>query len=110
MLQFPPPRKMWTFLAMKSIHLVLHPPLLPPAHPSNFFLSPILKKELACLSLSLEKFKTKWEGVIIHHHTKANLPGCSRSCYSIAKVSLYWRWIHQEKLENKCWYVVLFLY
>jgi hypothetical protein len=32
--------------------------------PADYFLSPTLKRELAGLSMSLEEFKMKWEGVV----------------------------------------------
>jgi hypothetical protein len=32
--------------------------------PADYFLFPTLQRELAGLSMSLDEFKTKWEGVV----------------------------------------------
>jgi hypothetical protein len=37
---------------------------LPDLAPADYFLFPTLKRELAGQTLSLDEFKTKWEGVI----------------------------------------------
>jgi hypothetical protein len=41
-----------------------HPPYSPDLAPADYFLFPTLKRELAGLSVSLDEFKTKWEGVV----------------------------------------------
>jgi histone-lysine N-methyltransferase SETMAR len=46
-----------------------HPGDSPPPYssdlaPADYFLFPTLKRELAGLSMTLDEFKTKWEGVI----------------------------------------------
>jgi hypothetical protein len=76
-------QKVQQFLAKKKqIHwLPLHCPYLAPA---DFFLFPLLKRELAGLTLSLDKFKIKWEGAI-RTLPKMTLPGPSRGGYSAAK-------------------------
>jgi histone-lysine N-methyltransferase SETMAR len=40
------------------------PPYSPNLAPADYFLFPTLKRELAGLSMSLDEFKTKWEGVV----------------------------------------------
>ncbi len=56
------PRKVQAFLAKKSIHLAPHPLYSPWSHPCQLVPLSMLKKELAGLSLSLDKFKTQWKG------------------------------------------------
>ncbi len=41
-----------------------HPLYSPDLTPASLLLSSTLKKEVAVLTLSLDKFKTNWEGVI----------------------------------------------
>jgi histone-lysine N-methyltransferase SETMAR len=51
-------------LAKKKIQVIPHPPYSPDLAPVDYFLFPMLKRELAGLSMSLDEFKTKWEGVV----------------------------------------------
>ncbi len=41
-----------------------HPLYSPDLAPVDYFLFPSLKRELGGLSMSLDEFKTKWEGVV----------------------------------------------
>jgi hypothetical protein len=50
------------FLAKKVIQLLLHPLCFPDLALADYFLFPMLKTELMGLTLTLDKFKTKWEG------------------------------------------------
>jgi len=52
------------FLAKKRIKLLSHPPYLPDLAPADYFLFPKLKKELAGITMTQEKFKKEWEGVL----------------------------------------------
>jgi histone-lysine N-methyltransferase SETMAR len=52
------------FLAKKQIQVILHPPYSPDLAQADYFLFPTLKRELAGLSVSLDEFNTKWEGVV----------------------------------------------
>jgi histone-lysine N-methyltransferase SETMAR len=56
--------KVQRFLAKKQIQVIPHPPYSPDLAPADYFLFPTLKRELAGLSMTLDEFKTKWEGVI----------------------------------------------
>jgi hypothetical protein len=62
--QFTPPRKFSSSWQKKQIQLLPHLPYSPDLAPADFFLFPALMRELVGLILSLDKFKTKWEGVI----------------------------------------------
>jgi hypothetical protein len=64
LLRFPLARKVQAFLAKKSIQLVPRPLYSPDLTPANLSLSPMLEEETAGLTLSRDKFKTKWEGII----------------------------------------------
>jgi hypothetical protein len=56
-------QKVQQFLAKKQIQFLSHPPPISPnLAPAVLFTR--LKRELAVLTLSLDEFKTKWEGVI----------------------------------------------
>ena len=48
----------------KRIKLLSHPPYSPDLAPADFFLFPKLKKELAGITMTQEKFKKEWEGVL----------------------------------------------
>jgi hypothetical protein len=48
----------------KSIKMTPHPPYSLDITPTNFFLFPRVKLELAGLSLSQDSFKTSWVGVL----------------------------------------------
>jgi hypothetical protein len=52
------------FLAKKRIKLLSHPPYSPDLTPADYFLFPKLKKELAGITMTQEKFKKEWEGVL----------------------------------------------
>ena len=52
------------FLAKKRIKLLSHPPYSPDLAPADYFLFPKLKKELAGITMTQEKFKKEWEGVL----------------------------------------------
>ena len=52
------------FLTKNNIQLLDHPPYSPDLAPADFFLFPKLKKELAGIIMTQEKFKNKWEGVL----------------------------------------------
>jgi hypothetical protein len=52
------------FLAKKNIQVIPHPPYSPDLAPADYFLFPMLKRELEGQTLSLDEFKTKWEGVV----------------------------------------------
>jgi histone-lysine N-methyltransferase SETMAR len=59
-------QKVQQFLAKKKIQVIHHhhPPYSPDLAPADYFLFPRLKRELVGQMLSLDEFKTKWEGVI----------------------------------------------
>jgi histone-lysine N-methyltransferase SETMAR len=57
-------QKVQQFLAKKNIQVIPHPPYSPDLAPADYFLFPTLKRELAGQTLSLDEFKTKWEGVV----------------------------------------------
>jgi histone-lysine N-methyltransferase SETMAR len=57
-------QKVQQFLAKKNIQVLPHPPYSPDLAPADYFLFPTLKRELAGLTMSLDEFKQKWEGVI----------------------------------------------
>ncbi len=61
--QFTPPKSS-AVPGQKTDPVASHPPHCPDLAPADFFLFPTLKRELVGLILSLDKFKTKWEGVI----------------------------------------------
>jgi hypothetical protein len=46
------------------MQLLPHPPYSPDLATADFLLFPTLKRELLSLILSLNEFKTKWEGVL----------------------------------------------
>jgi hypothetical protein len=48
----------------KSVKMTPHPPYSLDITPTNFFLFPRVKSELAGLSLSQDSFETSWEGVL----------------------------------------------
>ena len=52
------------FLAKKCIKLLSHPPYLFDLAQADYFLFPKLKKELAGITMTQEKFKKEWEGVL----------------------------------------------
>jgi histone-lysine N-methyltransferase SETMAR len=52
------------FLAKKRIKLLSHPPCSPDLAPADYFLFPKLKKELVGITMTQEKFKKEWEGVL----------------------------------------------
>ena len=52
------------FLAKKRIKLLYHPPYSFDLVPADYFLFPKLKKELAGITMTQEKFKKEWEGVL----------------------------------------------
>jgi histone-lysine N-methyltransferase SETMAR len=56
--------KVQRFLAKKQIQVIPHPPYSPDLAPADYFLFPTLKRELAGLSMSLDEFKTKLEGIV----------------------------------------------
>jgi hypothetical protein len=72
------------FLANKSIQVLPHPPYSPDLAPADFFLFPVLKRELAGLTLSQDEFKMKWEGVV-RMLNKDDFATCSRGGWSDAK-------------------------
>jgi hypothetical protein len=53
------------FLAKKKVQTLLsHPPYSFDLAPADYFLFPKLKKELAGITMTQEKFKKEWEGVL----------------------------------------------
>jgi hypothetical protein len=48
----------------KRIKLLSRPPYSSDLSPADYFLFPKLKKELAGLTMTQEKFKKEWEGVL----------------------------------------------
>ena len=48
----------------KRIKLLSHPPYSFDLAPADYFLFPKLKKELAGITMTQEKFKKEWEGVL----------------------------------------------
>jgi hypothetical protein len=48
----------------KRIKLLSHPTYSPDLAPADYFLFPKLKKELAGITMTQEKFKKEWEGVL----------------------------------------------
>ncbi len=53
------------FLAKKRIKLLSHLPYSSDLAPADYFLFPKLKKELAGITMTQEKFKKEWEGVLL---------------------------------------------
>ena len=52
------------FLTRNNIQLLNHPPYSSDLAPSDYFLFPKLKRELAGITMMQEEFKKKWEGVL----------------------------------------------
>jgi hypothetical protein len=48
----------------KRIKLLSHPPYSFDLAPADFFLFPKLKKKLAGITMTQERFKKEWEGVL----------------------------------------------
>ncbi len=52
------------FMAKKGIKLLSHPPYSSDLAPADYFFFPKLKKELEGITMTQEKFKKEWEGVL----------------------------------------------
>ncbi len=50
------------WMAARQLKVIEHPPYSPDLAPSDFFLLPKVKRELAGLTLTKETFKKEWEG------------------------------------------------
>ena len=55
---------MCNFLTWNNIQLLDHAPYSPDLAPADYSLFPKLKRELAGITMTQEKFKKKWEGVL----------------------------------------------
>jgi histone-lysine N-methyltransferase SETMAR len=56
--------KVQEYLAAKGIKTLRHLPSSPDLAPADFFLFPMVKSELAGLSINQESFQKSWEGVV----------------------------------------------
>jgi hypothetical protein len=63
--------------------------------PADYFLFPTLKRELAGLFMSLDEFKTKWEGVM-RTLTEDDFAKAFKRWQHRCEVHLYQRWIHRK--------------
>jgi histone-lysine N-methyltransferase SETMAR len=76
--------KVQRFLAKRQIQVIPHPPYSPDLAPADYFLFPMLKRELAGLSMTLDEFKRSGRGSS-GPSPKRTSPGPSRGGSSAAK-------------------------
>jgi histone-lysine N-methyltransferase SETMAR len=69
---------------VQQIQVIPHPPYSPDLAPADYFLFPRLKRELAGLSMTLDEFKTKWEG-FMRMLTEDDFTRASRGGYHCKK-------------------------